>query len=649
MEVDQAAEGEQPDVAMFASACSFFTTYLPTFHSASSASGEDADHPENLPILDTGATHCLLPLKWLTEEECDQAKRIYLKVATGTSVRALLYNNVIYAKTVSRPLISVGQLKAMLDLRFLWDDASPLLLLCHAGRKYIILRARVVHHLPVISRHHLTAILGAISSCTTDGELWDLAQWTDAVGSPLEEFCWTNSPATPPGLSAPDHQEPQINFSSLDAPFLPAHDLQSSGPKIFDLENLDATTDDDDNDGPRTDDNDEERTQEHRGEMSTREAKEALLSHHLPKATTRTNVKSKDYVPQGRLFGAFTTRGEGITQASYRYPLVVQAIHTLAATRPSGSGDEGYLSAQLNRVEKLPIHRDRNNHGHSWIIGLGNYLGGRIWVQDPLGKDPPPHQTEPWHKHLRGTYHDIKDKWLRFESTAYHAVERVDSGVRTSLALFSPRSWTRIPPHALSELEDIGFFPPRYANHISSTTSGDDNERSTAAAPVATSERGEDIREEIGDKEREPDTLLSPTPEEEAALQEWCASSHVSLPFSPISTSDGKIQPLSPEDEKLLREHISSGHLTKCNLCKGCLLSEGPRRMHRRVRDVDRATHVLHIDIAGPLLCSEDKYFYYLVGALRLPDLPLLIDVRFLRTRSSVEVCDALEKMTAFF
>ena len=37
------------------------------------------------------------------------------------------------------------------------------------------------------------------------------------------------------------------------------------------------------------------------------------------------------------------------------------------------------------------------------------------------------------------------------------------------------------------------------------------------------------------------------------------------------------------------------------------------------------------------------------MGALCLPDLPLLIDVRFLRTRSSVEVRDALERMTAFF
>ena len=58
------------------------------------------DHPENLPILDTGATHCLLPITWL--------------------------GAVIYAKGV----ISVGQLKGMLDLRMIWDDSSPLIVVC---------------------------------------------------------------------------------------------------------------------------------------------------------------------------------------------------------------------------------------------------------------------------------------------------------------------------------------------------------------------------------------------------------------------------------------------------------------------------------------------------------------------------------------
>ena len=44
-----------------ASACSFYTTFLPTFHAASTQDTSMADHPENLPILDTGATRCLLP------------------------------------------------------------------------------------------------------------------------------------------------------------------------------------------------------------------------------------------------------------------------------------------------------------------------------------------------------------------------------------------------------------------------------------------------------------------------------------------------------------------------------------------------------------------------------------------------------------
>ena len=38
-----------------ASACSFYTTFLPTFHAASTQDNSMEDHPENLPILDTGA------------------------------------------------------------------------------------------------------------------------------------------------------------------------------------------------------------------------------------------------------------------------------------------------------------------------------------------------------------------------------------------------------------------------------------------------------------------------------------------------------------------------------------------------------------------------------------------------------------------
>ena len=118
-----------------ASACSFYTTFLPTFHAASTQDTSIEDHPENLPILHTGATDCLPPITWLGAEECEKAKRIHLKVATGTTVRAVLYNNAIYAKSVTRPLINVGHFKGMLDLRMIWDDSSPLIVVCYAGKK----------------------------------------------------------------------------------------------------------------------------------------------------------------------------------------------------------------------------------------------------------------------------------------------------------------------------------------------------------------------------------------------------------------------------------------------------------------------------------------------------------------------------------
>ena len=57
-------------------------------------------------------------------------------------------------------------------------------------------------------------------------------------------------------------------------------------------------------------------------------------------------------------------------------------------------------------------------------------------------------------------YHNVHNTWFKFDPTKYHAVEEVKSGTRTSVALFSPRSWKRIPPHALTELADVGFHPP---------------------------------------------------------------------------------------------------------------------------------------------------------------------------------------------
>ena len=101
----------------------FLLDVTPSFRRSEEADGDGILQP----MLGSGATHRLLPLKWLAPEQAAHSRRNRFKAASGSTVRALLYNNVIYCVTVSRPLISVGQLKAMLDIHFVWSDSAPLL------------------------------------------------------------------------------------------------------------------------------------------------------------------------------------------------------------------------------------------------------------------------------------------------------------------------------------------------------------------------------------------------------------------------------------------------------------------------------------------------------------------------------------------
>ena len=123
---------------------------------------------------------------------------------------------------------------------------------------------------------------------------------------------------------------------------------------------------------------------------SVQSSVDILLQHKPPKARQRTNVVTPDYTPRGRLFGGYATRGKGVTMASYRFPEVTFAIHSLAATRPSGFADEPYLSAQLNFAMSLPVQKDENNHSMTWLIALGNFTGGRLWIESLVGTHPPP-------------------------------------------------------------------------------------------------------------------------------------------------------------------------------------------------------------------------------------------------------------------
>ena len=117
-----------------------------------------------------------------------------------------------------------------------------------------------------------------------------------------------------------------------------------------------------------------------------------------------------------------------------------------------------------------------------------------------------------------------------------NAMEEVKPGIRTSVALFLPRSWKRTPPHALTELADVGFHPPIPAMRA---------EQQELEAQGEAEEEDEDIWTDsppVGDQQR----FVNSSQEEEAILQEWCSQEHVSLPTDALNVSDGSIKSLSP-------------------------------------------------------------------------------------------------------
>ena len=63
----------------FAAACTFFTTFTPSF-CHTECPDEDGILP---PFLDTGATHYLLPLRWMTNEQAGQSKKMQSSRSTS--------------------------------------------------------------------------------------------------------------------------------------------------------------------------------------------------------------------------------------------------------------------------------------------------------------------------------------------------------------------------------------------------------------------------------------------------------------------------------------------------------------------------------------------------------------------------------------
>ena len=66
--------------------------------------------------------------------------------------------------------------------------ALQFLLFSSSGIKYVLIRARVVHGLPIVSEKELKVLIAAIEDFTVTGKLWSYADWREAPDRDFEIF-----------------------------------------------------------------------------------------------------------------------------------------------------------------------------------------------------------------------------------------------------------------------------------------------------------------------------------------------------------------------------------------------------------------------------------------------------------------------------
>ena len=87
------------------------------------------------------------------------------------------------------------------------------------------------------------------------------------------------------------------------------------------------------------------------------------------------------------------------------------------------------------------LHVDSSNMGPSLIVGVGNYIGGSVWIQD-MGAE------------------SVKEKFIEFDGNVPHATLPF-AGTRYTLVFFSHSSWAKAKPMDQLQLRNYGFPLPK--------------------------------------------------------------------------------------------------------------------------------------------------------------------------------------------
>jgi len=202
------------------------------------------------------------------------------------------------------------------------------------------------------------------------------------------------------------------------------------------------------------------------GDFSLSALQRALDLMEVPINTTRTNVMPKGQTEiQGMLVGMFSfCFNFGITTATKQHPFLTKLL--IAAMRVVDDKFP-FTAIQLNKNYASRPHIDKHNLGCSYIVGLGDYEGGELWVHDDashgeelitqtIDSDDHVSASYPAGSTISGRLEDCKNKWAMFDGNKLHCTQPF-TGTRYSIIFFTSDQYKSAPAHVREELGAAGF------------------------------------------------------------------------------------------------------------------------------------------------------------------------------------------------
>lgn len=175
---------------------------------------------------------------------------------------------------------------------------------------------------------------------------------------------------------------------------------------------------------------------------------EALEAEDIPESR-RQNVRELNDTSRvlGMCLGVTShwTKGAKISAATRWRPSTTSLLCRFAQQELPGFE---FSSIQVNKDYKAAMHVDKNNLGPSYIIGLGDYSGGWLWLDDGS---------------KLGRAKNIRNKWFKFDGRKPHCVTPF-SGRRYTLVFFTysnPKMATALSQKEQLYLRELGFPLPK--------------------------------------------------------------------------------------------------------------------------------------------------------------------------------------------